>query len=440
MPILNPHRLHVINAHLPLLNDHLWYELIADHGVWTSITASHELKVSSDAIPIHSSHAIDHDGKQAKVIDLQGRIALPGLVDMHLHLDKALSLPQVGNRSGTLMEAIVNYSQQAATFTKDEIRERILQTAQMGLQHGTIHMRTHLDIPLGLGREVWQRTVDAALEAKELLRGRVRLQLFPMLSFDEAPEYMTDLASELIKLGMDGLGGCPHLANDPEADIRELFLAAVKLGVPIDLHVDERDDPTIRTIVPIAETTIAHGLTGKVSAGHLCSLSSMPPEDAEPIIELMARAKVGAVTLPAANLYLQGRDDQGPFRRGVTRVQQLLQAGVPTAIGSDNIRDPFHPFGKGDLVQVALLTAYAAHMGSIDDPARLLRMISATPATLMQLTQYGFHPSGAADLVVLDALDPFELLVDGSSSRWVAVDGRWVSATVKERRVNIAPA
>ncbi|AZN38237.1 amidohydrolase family protein [Paenibacillus albus] len=431
-------RLHIINARLPLNGDNRLYELIAEDGVWRTVDASAERVILDDAVSIASKEAIGADGFTAATVDLEGRIAVPGFADMHMHLDKALSLPQVGNASGTLLEAISNYGQHVARFSKEEIRERIIRTAMMGLRQGTVHMRTHLDMHAWLGRDIMFRTVEAALEAKEALKGLVRLQLFPMLSFGQSPRETAELAEELIGLGMDGIGGCPHLNPDPDADIRHLFDTAARLDVPIDLHVDERDDPNVRTVIPIARMTREHGYEGRVTAGHLCSLSSMPSSEAWPIIEEMALAKLGAVTLPAANLYLQGRADDGPIRRGVTRVKELLQAGVATAAASDNIRDPFHPFGKGDLAQIALLTAYAAQMGSADDPDVLLRMITETPATLMGLTaSYGIREGCSADLAVLDAGNAEQLLIEGSPSRWVAVQGRWVSAMVQESRLAI---
>lgn len=423
--------LHLINARLPLAGDNNWYELRSEGGRWTSVLAHPSPITVAAALPIRSRRAIGQEGGVITA-DLQGRLVLPGFVDMHMHLDKALTLPLVGNKSGTLLEAIVNYGGKAAEFTKANIKERMIRTALMGLSHGTIHMRTHLDMPWQLGRDVLLRTVEAALEAREELRGRVKLQLYPMLSFNRHPLEAAELSDELIKLGMDGLGGCPHLAEDPKRDVELLFHHASRLGVPLDLHTDETDNPMMRTIEVISKTAIAAGYQGRVTAGHLCSLASMPRREAESLIALMAEARVGAVTLPAVNLYLQGRGDEGPFRRGVTRVKELLDAGVMVAAGSDNIQDPFHPYGRGDLLQIGALTAYAAHMGAPTDADRILRMITQMPAALMGLKKYGIAEGHPADLVVTDATAEQQLLLEESPSRWVAVDGAWVSARVRE--------
>ncbi|MDQ6423212.1 amidohydrolase family protein [Paenibacillus sp. LHD-117] len=422
--------LRFVNARLPLSGGGL-YELASEGGRWTVVRPQEELLEVAGAIPIRDRRVVDVSAV-APAIDLEGRIALPGFADMHMHLDKALTLPEVGNESGTLLEAIANYGGKIAGFSKAHIRERIVRAALLGLSHGTLYMRSHLDIALQHGREVMMRTVEAALEAREELKGRVELQFFPMLAFDEHPAEAAKLSEELIGLGMDGLGGCPHLREDPVSDVKLLFRQAAKLGVPVDLHTDETDNPSMRTIEAICRAAIAEGYQGKVTAGHLCSLASMPKREAEPLMALMAEAGVGAVTLPAVNLYLQGRGDDGPFRRGVTRVKELLEAGVKVAAGSDNIQDPFHPFGRGDLLHIGSVAAYAAHMGAPADAGRIVRMITETPAALIGLAEYGVKAGGPANLVVTDAMSETELLLWESPSRWVMANGSWVSAQVRE--------
>jgi cytosine deaminase len=424
--------LHLINAKLPLEEGEGWYELVAEKGRWTRVRRYGQELAIPDAIPVTDRRSMSQSDGPVPVVDLQGRAALPGFADMHMHLDKALTLSMVGNESGTLLEAIRNYGGKIGQFSKSNIRERMVRAALMGLQSGTLYMRTHLDIPWTHGREVVMRTVEAALEAREELKGRVELQLYPMLYFAQNTAEMNELSRELIDLGMDGLGGCPHLNEEPERDIKLLFRQAEKLGVPIDLHTDETDNPAMRTIEGICKATIAAGYQGMVTAGHLCSLSSMSSEEAIPLMELMAEAQVGAVTLPAVNLYLQGRGDRGPFRRGVTRVKELLDAGVKVAAASDNIQDPFHPFGRGDLVQMGTITAYAAHMGATSDAGRILSMITETPASLMGIREYGIKEGNPAGLVVTDASSGEQLLLEESPSRWTAAKGAWVSAYVRE--------
>ncbi|WP_240763123.1 amidohydrolase family protein [Paenibacillus thalictri] len=426
--------LHFINAALPLKSPTKRYELKASKGVWTYI--GEQAEAAAEPAPKRTVKLTEADftgGAEPVVIDLEGRMLLPGFADMHMHLDKAHSIAKVGNRSGTLLEAIQNYGGMAPQFTKAEIKERIKTTALAALSHGTTYIRTHLDFHLAYGKEIAFRTMEAALEAREELKGKVQVQLFPMLPRGQMGDQELAAAAELMKLGMDGLGGAPHLGETPERQIAQVFELAGRYGKPIDLHADESDDPARRTVVTMAKLTAEYGFGGKVTAGHLCSLAAMPPGEAAEIIGMMAEAGVGAVTLPAANMYLQGRDDTGPFRRGVTRVKELLAAGVPVAAASDNIQDPFHPFGRGDLVQIGLLTAYAAHMGAADDMHTLLRMITEIPAALMGLAQYGTEEGAKANFVIVDAQHAAQLFIQESPSRWVAVHGRWVSVSALHR-------
>ncbi|MEI7024282.1 amidohydrolase family protein [Paenibacillus sp. y28] len=420
--------LHLVNVRLPLKDETKLYELKAEEGVWLSIaeqTGTMEFHPAG-LVPLSS---VAPGGSPSQMIDAQGRILLPGFVDMHMHLDKATSLRTVGNVTGTLGEAIQNYSAHVAGFSKDEIKRRIISTALQALSHGTTHIRTHLDFHLRLGKDIAFRTMEAALEARELLQDYVELQLFPMCPYDELSGESLDAAEELLRLGMDGLGGAPHLGPEPEPAIKKLFALAVKHGKFVDLHADESDDPARRTVVTIAQETLRHEYQGRVVAGHLCSLSAMPPEEAAGIIALMAEARIGAVTLPAANMYLQGREDTGPFRRGVTRVKELLGASVPLATASDNVQDPFHPFGRADMLQIGLLTAYAAQLGSPAELRQLLRMMTETPAANMGLIGYGVAEGRPATFVITDASSIHELFVGQSPSRWVGVKGRFVHAT-----------
>ncbi|OXM88235.1 amidohydrolase [Paenibacillus rigui] len=359
-------------------------------------------------------------------LDLQGKLLLPGLVDAHMHLDKAFSLPQVGNVSGTLLEAIQNYKAMSPKFTQEEIKRRIIKSAMSALSYGTTTIRTHLDFNLKAGKEVAFRTMHAALEAKEMLSGVVDLQLFPMVPFTGITPMELDAVEEAIRLGVDGVGGAPHLSETPFQDIDGIFGLALKYGLPLDLHTDESDDPQVHTVSYIAEQTIRHDYQGRVTVDHLCSLSALSQEKADQAIALMAKADLGAVTLPAVNLYLQGRGDRGLVRRGATRIRELLEAGIRLATASDNIQDPFHPFGRGDLLQIALITAYSAHMGSAADQQTLLRMITEIPASVLGLRNYGVGIGKPIDFVIVDAQSAERMFTEQPVGRWVYKSGKWL--------------
>lgn len=415
-----------INVRLPMEDEGHLYRLSIRDGVWTQILKQEGNAAPPGAVSLETwnpTQAFLEPGRP--IIDLEGKIMLPGFVDAHMHLDKAFSLTSVENRSGTLEEAVQNYSQASPSFTKQEIKARMIRSAMQALSFGTTRIRTHLDFNLRVSREVALRTIEAALEAKEALAPYLTLQLFPMCPYNFM-SMDTDAIEEALRMGVDGIGGAPHLSMTPKEDIDYVFQLAEKYDVPIDLHCDETDNPATRTIEHIACRTKAEGYGGRVTVDHLCALASMTDQDAHNIITQMADAGLKAVSLPAVNLYLQGRHDSFPIRRGVTRLKEIWEAGIPIAVASDNIHDPFHPFGRGDLLQIALIGSYAAHMGRPDDLRTLLRMITDVPANVLGLTDDAIKAGNEANFVIMDGGTPEEIFTMLPERRWVYSGGRWV--------------
>ncbi|MDQ0193586.1 amidohydrolase family protein [Paenibacillus wynnii] len=425
--------LEAINARLPLAQGGGLFKLTIKDGKWSTVEAQEEIVVSDGHVPISKLNF--EELRTAREIDLQGRVLLPGFVDVHMHLDKAYSITHVRNRSGTLLEAIENYRSVTPTFSKESIRERIVKAALRAASFGSLTLRSHLDVPFHLGREVAMRTVEAALEAREMVKDFVDIQYFPMYFYDPAQERrLTDFAEETLRMGIDGIGGAPHLAPDPEAGIRWAFQLATGFDRQIDLHCDESDDPELKTIDVYCDQVQLHGYSGRATAGHLCSLSAMAQKEADRLIAKMAEAGIGAVTLPAVNLYLQGRGDQGNVRRGLTRVKELMKAGVPVAAASDNIQDPFHPFGRGDMLQIGLITAYAAHLAGEEDIVTLLKMLTNLPATIAGVPEYGVSAGNPASFVVFDGMSGEELFQELPATRWVYNKTRWIYASELKRQ------
>lgn len=420
---------YLYNVRIPLLDEERLYTLAAENGIWSEVTAQDGIVHPPGAVSLD-----DWDGVMPEPpvrLDADGKILLPGLVDAHMHLDKSFSLPYVGNVSGTLEEAVRNYAAACPSFSKEMIKRRMMRAALLAVSYGTSAIRTHLDFHVEAGRDVAMRTVEAALEVREALKPYVTIQLFPMIPQQHITPDSLEAAEEAVRMGVDGLGAAPHLSDDPETGIDRLFQLAGRLGCPLDFHTDESDDPGVRTVVHIARRTMELGYSGRVTVGHLCSLAAMNDGEAKPIIDLMAEAGLKAVSLPGANLYLQGRHDAFPVRRGVTRIKDLLGAGVPVAVASDNIHDPFHPFGRGDLILIALIAAYAAHMGSPADMRKLLGMISEVPADTLGLADYGVRQGCKADFVIFDADSPEMLLTLLPERRWVHRGGKWLKIAAR---------
>ncbi|QGQ98336.1 amidohydrolase [Paenibacillus psychroresistens] len=416
------------NARLPLVNEDCLFQLEVENGKWVRIQQQTEYLrnedyVSIDELPSDASK----NGATYNQLDLEGKILLPGFVDSHMHLDKSFSLTTIGNLSGTLEEACINYGQAAPSFTKAEIKARIMRSALQSLSYGTTHIRTHLDFSAATAgtAKIAMNTIEAALEVKETLAPYMTLQLIPMCSYP-LPAVGLDILEEVLRMGVDGIGGAPHMSANSREQIDFIFKMAMKADCLIDLHADENDNPSIRTVEYIAKLTKEYDIAGRVTVDHLCSLASMPDKDASTLIEAMVSSGLKAVSLPAVNLYLQGRQDSFPVRRGVTRLKQLWEAGVPVAIASDNIHDPFHPFGRGDLVQIGLISAYAAHMGSPADLRTLLRMITDVPASILGMDGYGIEQGLTANFVVLDSHSPDELFTLLPERRWVYSNQKWL--------------
>jgi cytosine/creatinine deaminase len=232
---------------------------------------------------------------------------------------------------------------------------------------------------------------------------------------------------QAIDAGADVIGGVPAISDDPIAFLDMVFGLAEKHGLPLDLHIDEHLDGKTLLFEPLVERTEALGFQGRVVASHSSALSALDRADAGRIIEKLARARIAIVTLPAANLFLQGRDAAALPPRGLTRIVELIAAGVPVAAGSDNIQDPFVPTGSGDLLEIARWTLLAGHLG-LDDLNIAFDMVSRTPATIMGLGQdWGIRPGARADLLITDGEDTEDLVATGALTRTVMVAGRVVS-------------
>lgn len=360
-------------------------------------------------------------------MDLAGRLVVPGLVDAHQHLDK--SRLRLANPDGTLGGAVAAFGRYAATMTGEDVLRRAGRTLGACVARGTVAVRSHANVDLETGT----RAVAALVELRERWRDRVTLQVVAFVTASAAraePRVGRRLLEQALDAGADAVGGTPALAPDPAAFLGMLFDVAARRGRPVDLHVDEHLDPARRTIERVIEATRAFGMEGRVIAGHCSVLAALPPEDAARIVEGLARARIAVVTLPAANLFLQGREARLLAPRGLTRVAELLAAGVPVACASDNIQDPFVPVGSGDMLEVARWTVLAAGLGP-DAVATAFRMATHLPAAMLGLEPgYGVRVGAWADLLLSDAADVEDLVASGPMHRAVLFRGRLVAGAL----------
>src|SRR3984885_589997 len=326
----------------------------------------------------------------AQVRVLDGQLVLPGLVDIHQHLDKSRTRALVSNPSGTLAGASAAYRALAPTITREQMMARALRTVEACSAFGTVAIRSHTNIDPQSG----VRGIEAMVALRQRCVDRMRIQIVAHVTSDATsmlPESEAWLRAA-IDLGIDAIGGVPAFSDQPVAFLKLLFEMAQQSGLPLDLHIDEHLDDSKLLFDELAEMTRAYGMAGRVVAGHCSALSAMPLDAARRTIDKLRDAGVGVVTLPAANLFLQGRMADRPPPRGLTRVAQLLDAGVAVAAASDNVQDPFVPTGSGDLLEIARWTLLAGQLG-LGDLRRAFDMVSAAPAKMMGLgNDWGSRP------------------------------------------------
>jgi len=343
-------------------------------------------------------------------IDAQGQLLSPPFVDAHFHMDATLSygLPRV-NQSGTLLEGIALWGELKPLLTQDALIERALAYCDWAVAKGLLAIRTHVDVC-----DDRLLAVDALLEVQRQVAPYIDLQLvaFPQDGVLRAPGALANLKRALDK-GVDVVGGIPHFERtmaDGALSVKLLCELAAERGLRVDMHCDESDDPLSRHVETLAFETQRLGLHGRVTGSHLTSMHSMDNYYVSKLIALMAEAQLHAVANPLINITLQGRHDTYPKRRGMTRVPELLAAGINVAFGHDCVMDPWYSLGSGDMLEVAHMGLHVAQMTSQAAMRQCFDAVTVNAARVMGLTHYGLEKGCHADFVLLQARDPVEAL------------------------------
>ncbi|MGO4116485.1 amidohydrolase family protein [Rhizobium ruizarguesonis] len=343
-------------------------------------------------------------------IDATGRLVSPPFVDPHFHMDATLSLglPRM-NVSGTLLEGIALWGELRPIVTKEELVDRALRYCDLAVTQGLLFIRSHVDTS-----DPRLVTVEAMIEVREKVAPYIDLQLvaFPQDGYYRSPGAI-DALDRALDMGVDIVGGIPHFERtmgEGTASVEALCRIAADRGLPVDIHCDETDDPLSRHIETLAAETIRFGLQGRVAGSHLTSMHSMDNYYVSKLIPLMAEAEINVIPNPLINIMLQGRHDTYPKRRGMTRVRELMDAGLNVSFGHDCVMDPWYSMGSGDMLEVGHMAIHVAQMAGIDDKKRIFDALTVNSAKTMGLAGYGLEKGCNADLVILQASDTLEAL------------------------------
>jgi cytosine deaminase len=368
-----------------------------------------ECRLPDGGEPVHIAIAggrIAGIGREApaarEVIEVDGRLVTPGLVDAHVHLDKALLHDRIGATAGTAAEAIRLTGEAKRRFTVEDIRARARRVLDIAIAAGTTAMRSHVEVDPILGLSA----LEAILPLKAEYAPAIDLQVcaFAQEGILQSPG-TEGLLRRALTRGADLVGGCPYNDTDARQHIEIVFALAEAFDVDADFHVDFFDEPEHLHVREIVAQTVRAGWEGRVTVGHLTELAAVPVPEQEAIIADLAAARIGVIALPTTDLYLMGRGDDVNVRRGIAPLRRLLAAGVAVALATNNIRNPFTPIGTADLADLTFLTTVAAHMGTAREMRMLLDTITVHPARMLRLRDYGLAPGCRADLLVWDCAE-----------------------------------
>ena len=355
-------------------------------------------------------------------LDLSGHLLLTAPAEPHAHLDKALSFDEIGPPMGDLRSAIRAWDDHAPQLTVESIADRARRAALLLLENGTTAVRTHVNLLRG---DAPLRGVHALLRVRQELADVMDVQLVALTPF-LVPDAVLH---EALDLGVDLVGGHPHSTPDPSGDLQRLLAVARSRGIGVDMHTDEQLNPAMLTLEELALSVRNWPGSMPVTAGHCVSLGTVAPDVLARVVRAVAESRVGIVTLPITNLYLQGWDHPVSTPRGLTAVRALLDADVRVGAGADNVQDPYNPVGRSDALETAMLLVAAAHL----TPEEAYHAVSTGAREVMSLPPAGVGCGAQADLLAIRSPTLRAAIATAPADRLVLHRGRLVATSRAER-------
>ena len=360
-------------------------------------------------------------------LDAEQGLVIPPFVEPHIHLDTTQTAGQPNwNQSGTLFEGIERWAERKALLTHDDVKQRAWQTLKWQIANGIQHVRTHVDVS-----DATLTALKAMLEVKQEVAPWIDLQI---VAFPQEGMYAYQggdkLVEEALTMGADLVGAIPHFEytrEDGVKSVQKAFELAVKYDKMVDIHCDETDDDQSRFIEVLAAEALRSGIAEKATASHTCAMHSYNNAYTYKLFKLLGLSKVNFISCPTENIHLQGRFDNYPKRRGLTRVKELNEAGINVCFAQDSMSDPWYPVGNGNLMNILDAGIHIAQMMSIEEISNSLDLITVNGArTLNILDQYGIEAGKPANFIVLNAKGEFEAVCNRVSVACSVRDGEFL--------------
>jgi cytosine/creatinine deaminase len=341
--------------------------------------------------------------------DAAGCLACAGFVETHIHLDKSCIIERCAPETGRQANSMQRVAAVKHTFTVEDVYARASRTLEKCITHGATRMRTHLELDGGV--ELRSFEAIEALRREYAWAIDIEVCVFPQEGLTDNPR-SDALLVEGLRRGAKVIGAAPNYDQDHAGQIHRIFDLAREFDVDIDMHLDSGNSPEEMDIHLVCELTEQYRLGGRVAVGHMCKLSTMPIADLRVLAQRIADAGVAVTVLPATELFMMGRDQEHSVRRGVADVNLLVEHGVNCSLSTNNVLNPFTPFGDGSLLRMANLQANVCQIGQAAQLRECFAMLTERSAQLMNLNDYGIRVGNPADIVVLDATSPEQAVAE----------------------------
>jgi cytosine/creatinine deaminase len=398
--------------------------LMGKPGLWTVAIAHAKI-----------THIVPHDQNlddATQTIDAHHHLLIPGFVDAHFHLDKALILDRFPAIEGTFSEAMRETLRLKQGFTIADIQSRARRIIEAAIAFGTTAMRSHVEVD-GTAELT---AMQALLPLREEYAWGLTLQLavFAQEGITNHPQQIQLLRQAMI-MGGDVIGSAPYVDPEPERNVEIIFDLAQEFNCDVDFHLDFLDDDAPMMLPFVIEQTVKRGWQGRVCLGHMTKLAGLSPQSLSAIAPAIKDAGISILALPASDLYMMARQDTHNVRRGVAPVHALANMGVNIGIAVNNVQNLFTPFGDGDVLKIATLLAQVLQMGTADSHQLCMEMATIRSAEAIGIRNYGVKVGNAADLVILEAESVTEAIATAPVGRVVIKHGRVVAKSWVERSV-----